>query len=135
MSVKSNSSDLPTVMLGKAHDKDNLSYVYADNKGIEVVEIVLTKAENGYYYKYKTSYGTYPLVYAGNGELFTPVGDDITLEVMVQGRIDSSDLAGAQLNIINNTDKVLNININGDDSSKPRVTVESQGNAVKVINK
>ena len=135
MSLKSNSSDLPTVMLGKANDKDNLSYVYADNKGIEVVDIVLTKIGNGYYYKYKTSYGTYPLVYAGDGELFTPVGDDITLEIMVQGRVDSSDLAGAQLNIINNTDKVVNININGDDASKPRVTVESQGNAVKVTNK
>ena len=48
MSVKSNSSDLPTVMLGKANDKDNLSYVYADNKGIEVVEIVLTKVENAH---------------------------------------------------------------------------------------
>lgn len=135
MSLKSNSSDLPTIMLGKANDKDNLSYVYADNKGIEVVDIVLTKIGNGYYYKYKTSYGTYPLVYAGDGELFTPVGDDITLEIMVQGRVDSSDLAGAQLNIINNTDKVVNININGDDASKPRVTVESQGNAVKVTNK
>ena len=135
MSLKSSNSDLPTVMLGKANDKDNLSYVYADNKGTEVVEIVLTQVNNVYYYKYKTSFGTYPLVYAGNGEIFTPVKDDITLEIMVQGRVDTSDLAGAQLIIINDTDKVVNVNINGDDANKPRVTVESQGNSVKVTNK
>lgn len=135
MLAKPINSDLPTVMMGKSNDKENLSYVYADNKGIEAVELVLTKVGAEYYYKYKTTNGSYPGLYNGNGQLFTPIKDDITLEIMSQSRLDDNDLSGVQLTIVNNTDKILNVVVNGDDATKPRLTIESEGTAVKVNKK
>lgn len=135
MLAKPINSDLPTVMMGKSNDKENLSYVYADNKGIEAVELVLTKVGAEYYYKYKTTNGSYPGLYNGNGQLFTPIKDDITLEIMSQSRLDDNDLSGVQLTIVNNTDKILNVVVNGDDATKPRLTIESEGTAVKVTKK
>ena len=135
MTTKPINSDLPTVMIGKANDKENTSYIYADNKGIETVEIELTSIDNKYYYKYKTSSGNYPAIYAGNGEMFTPVGENIILEVVSKERLDDNDLSGVELKVINNTNKVVEVNIAGDDAENPRVVVESEGKAVKVTKK
>lgn len=136
MLAKSVNSDLPTVMLGRANDTSNLSYIYADNKGIEDVELILTKVGNEYYYKYKTSVGSYPANYNVTGEVFIPVKDEIIFEIVSQSRVDDNDIAGINLKVINNTDKNVNIVVSGDDSARPRVTVESEGSsAVKVTSK
>lgn len=136
MLAKSINSDLPTVMVGKANDTTNLSYIYADNKGIEEVELVLTKINGEYFYKYRTSQGSYPGNYSVTGDVFIPVSEEIVFEVVSQARANEEDLSGVSLKVINNTDKTLNIVISGDDSSNPRITVNSQGSSsVKVTNK
>lgn len=136
MLAKSVNSDLPTVMLGTANDTSNLSYIYADNKGIEDVELTLTKVGNEYYYKYKTSVGSYPANYNLTGEVFIPVKDEIIFEIVSQSRVDDNDVAGVNLKVINNTDKNVNIVVSGEDSARPRVTIESEGSsAVKVTSK
>lgn len=136
MLAKSVNSDLPSVMLGRANDTSNLSYIYADNKGIEDVELTLTKVGNEYYYKYKTSMGSYPANYNLTGEVFIPVKDEIIFEVVSQARVDDNDIAGVNLKVINNTDKNVNIVVSGEDSARPRVIIESEGSsAVKVTSK
>lgn len=129
------SSDLPTVMLGRANDSQRLSYVYADNSNVEEVEITLTKENDSYYYKYKTSRGSYPLQYNGNGIAFTPSGKDIVLKVFSSLRLGDDDKAGVKLRVINKTDKVVSVVIEGEDSAVPRVIVNGQGAAVEVSNK
>ena len=135
MTTKPINSDLPTVMIGKANDSENTSYIYADNKGIENVELEITKNGSNYYYKYKLSTGSYPAIYSGKGQMFTPVGDSIVFEILSKSRLDANDLAGVDLTIINNSNKVIEVNISDDDKENPRVIVKSEGNAVKVNKK
>ena len=67
-SVKPIASDLPTIMMGKAKDDLRTSYVYADSNSMEQVEMILSQDGDKYYYKYKTSKGTFPANYDGLGK-------------------------------------------------------------------
>lgn len=133
--IKPTASDLPTVMVGKAKDDLRTTYVYADSNSTENVEMILTKEGDKYYYKYKTSKGTFPANYDGLGAEFVPVSDNIVLDVLSRSRLDANDNSAIKLNIVNKTDKLLKVNINGDDSNNPRVTVEGELSNVSVNNK
>ena len=135
MTTRPINSDLPTIMIGKANDDHNTSYIYSDNKGIEAVEIEISNVGEKYYYKYKTSTGSYPAIYSGEGQVFAPVNDNIVFEILSKNRIDANDLAGVNLKVINNSNKVVEVNISDDDKENPRVVVKSEGNAVKVTKK
>ena len=129
------SSDLPTVMLGQANDTSNLSYVYADNSGTETVELVLTEESGRYYFKYKAGSNTYPLSYNGNGIEFKPLGDKIVLNILSTKRLNEEDLSGIALTITNNTKKEVEVIIENEDDNRPRISLASEGNNVKVTKK
>lgn len=129
------SSDLPTVMLGQANDTSNLSYVYADNSGTETVELVLTEETGRYYFKYKAGSNTYPLSYNGNGIEFKPLGDKIVLNILSTKRLNEEDLSGIALTITNNTKKEVEVIIENEDDNRPRISLASEGNNVKVTKK
>lgn len=128
MSVKPISSDLPTIMLGKSKDTMKETYVYADNPGVENVEIYFTQNGDSYYYKYKTGRDSYPKQYNGEGEKFNPSGDSINLEIYSCKRNASSDTSGINLTLYNKTNKQVNILIDGDDTDRPRVSIFKEGN-------
>lgn len=132
MSVRSVSSDLPTVMLGKSKDSSKSTYVYADNAGIENVEIYFTKKGDKYYYKYKTSRDSYPAQFNGDGAEFTPSDGNINFKIYSNKRIDAADNSGANIKIYNKTDKTVNVTIDTDDGTRPRVTISGEGGTVDV---
>lgn len=134
-SVKPTASDLPTIMMGKANDDLRTSYVYADSNSIENVEMVLTQDGDKYYYKYKTSKGTFPDNYDSLGAEFVPASKNIVLDILSRSRLDANDNSGIRLKIVNKTDKLLNVNISGDDFNNPRVTVEGNLSNISVNNK
>lgn len=134
-SVKSVNSDLPTIMLGKTNDDLRTTYVYADSNATENAEIILTQEGDKYYYKYKTSKGTFPANYDSHGAEFIPTSDNIVLNVLSENRITSNDKSELKLKIINQTDKLVKVDISGDDSADPRVKVEGDGNKVSVNQK
>ncbi|GEP66727.1 hypothetical protein CBE01nite_44950 [Clostridium beijerinckii] len=134
-SVKSVNSDLPTIMLGKTNDDLRTTYVYADSNSTENVEMILTQEGDKYYYKYKTSKGTFPANYDGHGAEFIPTSDNIVLNVLSENRITSNDKSELKLKIINQTDRLVNVDISGDDSADPRVTVEGDGSNISVNQK
>jgi type IV pilus assembly protein PilO len=133
-SVKPIDSDLPTVMVGKANDDLRSTYVYADSNSTEQVEFTLTKDGDKYYYKYKTSKGTFPANYDGLGEEFVPASKDIALAIVSRSRVDANDNSSIKLKVINKTDKQFDVNISSDDTNNPRVTVEGDLNNVSVNN-
>lgn len=135
VSVKSINSDLPTIMMGKTNDNLRTTYVYADSNSEEQAEIVFTQDGNKYYYKYKTSKGTCPANYEGFGTEFTPTSKNIVLNVLSENRITSNDKSELKLKITNKTDKLVNVDINGDDTADPRVTVEGNGSNISVNQK
>jgi type IV pilus assembly protein PilO len=134
-SIKSVSSDLLTVMFGKANDLFRTTYVYADNNSEEIVEIILNQDKDKYYYIYKTSKGMYPANNSAAGAEFVPVSKNINLNVLSENKMGSNDKAELKLKIINKTDKLVNVNIAGDDKADPRVTVDGNGNNISVNQK
>lgn len=131
-SVKSITSDLPKIMIGKAKDDLRTTYVYGDSNSEEKAEMIFTQDGDKYYYKYKTSKGTFPANYDGPGEEFIPMSKDIVLGIMSESRVNANDNSAIRLNIINKTDKTVDVNINGDDSANPRVTIDGNSDNVKV---
>jgi type IV pilus assembly protein PilO len=132
--VKPTASDLPTITIGKAKDSLRTSYVYADSNSVENVEMTLIQDGEKYYYKYKTSKGTFPANYDGLGAEFVPESQNIVLNILSRSRLDANDDSGMKFKIINKTDKLLKVNISGEDSNNPRVTVEGDLSNVSVNN-
>ncbi len=134
-SVKSTTSDLPTIMLGKANDKLRTTYVYADSDSEEKVEMTLTQDGDKYYYKYKTSKGTFPANYDSLGAEFVPASKNIFLDILSETRVNANDNSAIKLKIVNKTDKLLEVNISSDDSNNPRVTVDGDESNISVNKK
>lgn len=131
-SVKSETSDLPTIILGKANDKLRTTYVYADSDSEEKVEMILTQDGDKYYYKYKTSKGTFPANYDSLGVEFVPASKNIVLDILSEGRVTGNDNSGINIKIINKTDKPVDLNIIGDDFANPRVKVDPNSSNVSI---
>lgn len=136
VAAKSINSDLPTVIMGKANDEERITYVYADNNGVEDAELILTQNGDKYYYKYKTSKGNYPKDYSGNGAQFAPISDGkISIDIMSEGRLNSDDKSGIKLKITNNTNMLVNVNVSDDDKNNQRVTVDGNSSKISVNQK
>lgn len=132
--VRSSTSDLPAVTIGKALDETRESYLFTDKNEVETVKITLTQQDDKYYYQFETSQGKYPQGEEAAME-FTPINDSIEFQVMSESRPDVTDAVGVNLNIINNTDLVVNVEVKDDDQTNPRVKVVSEGFTINVTNK
>ncbi|GKX64842.1 pilus assembly protein PilO [Inconstantimicrobium mannanitabidum] len=135
ISAKSNKSDLPAVMVGKSNDNSRLTYVYADSNNEELVEFTISQKDNKYYYKYRVGSNAYPADLNSLGQEFTPNSGNITIQVSSEKRVDLDDKSGAKIKLINNTDKLVNVEVSGDDSSSPRIKVAGEGNKINVNQK
>ncbi|WP_238884240.1 hypothetical protein [Clostridium sp. YIM B02551] len=134
MTARASKSDLATVGLRYASDKKMETGIYADSNSPEDVEITLSQKDGKYYYKYKTSRESYPKGYSGTGVQFNPNGSNILIDIISNIRLDDNDKSGVNLKVINSTDKEVSVNIIGDDSSRPRVKVTSEGKTVNITN-
>ena len=135
MSVKSISSDLPTLTLGKSKDSSRSTYIYSDKNREENVEVSIQQKDGKYFYKYKTSEKSYPENYDSDGVSFEPAGDNVIFKIFSTMKDGGTDSSGARVTFINNTDKNVKIFIEGDDKDTPRVKVQAQGNGVDIIRK
>lgn len=133
MSLRPISSELPTVILGRGSDSSRNTYVYGDSPQTENVEIYFTKKDGKYYYKYKTSRNSYPAQYSGDGEEFTPAGNNINFKIYSLRRKDDADKSGANIKLYNNTDKTVSITIETDDSERPRTVISGQGGNIEIV--
>ncbi len=125
----------PSVSITCKQPKENTFYsspvVYGDSKGIENAEIFIEQKAGRYYCKFKTDHEAYPdKQYSGTFE-FVPTGKDLRITILSSERKDDKDLAGLNLNIINNTNKKLIYEIKGDDKLSPRVRIGSTAGSVE----
>ena len=132
MTVRPINSDLPTIVLGKADDKDKKTYLNNDENSVSNIEMYISGDNGKYYYKYKVEGRSYPTKFEGNGEEFKPNGNDINFEIFSEKRVNKDDKSGANIKIVNSSDKEVNLIINKDDEKSPRVNVTTDGK-VKVI--
>lgn len=135
VSVKSIESDLPTVMMGKADDELRTTYAYGDGNDEQKAEIVFTQVDDKYYYKYKTSNDKIPESYNEVGNEFIPNSENIVLNIMSESRSDSDDKSGLKLKIINNTNKLVMVDVSGDDANDPRVSIDGDSKKITINQK
>ena len=133
--VKSFSSELPTVVIGRADNDMKTTYVYADGNNEQNAEIIFNQKDDKIYYKYKTSNGSMPVDYSGDGCEFVTKTDNIVLNINSQKRESSNDKSSLNLKVVNNTDRSVIVKVNNDDSNIPRVKVEHDDSNVTVIEK
>lgn len=125
VSVKSANSDLPSITMGRANDTLRSSYIYADDKANSVIEIELTKKADKYYYKYKSNNQSVPEDYNGLGNEFIPNSDNIEINIQSEIRRGTNDQSGLKLKVTNKTDIIVNVNVNGDDTASPRISLDA----------
>lgn len=119
VSLKPESSDLPTVLVGKTEDKNRTTYVYADSNTLENIEFQFKKEIDKYYYKYSTKNSKFPS--DGSWHDFTPVGSSINVKIYSSQRNSKADSAGANINIVNTSGLKVRFEIEDDDKITPRV--------------
>lgn len=135
LSAKSINSELPTVMMGRANDNLRTSYVYADGNNEQQAELILTQDGDKYYYKYKTLTNKMPENYDGVGNQFVPSGENIVINVLSESRVTSNDKSGVKLKVVNNTNKLVKVDVSGEDIKDPRVSIEGDSTNISVNQK
>ncbi|MGL5379675.1 hypothetical protein [Clostridium sp.] len=135
MMVKSLSSDLPTITLGRKKDETRESYIYSDSSSVQDVEVLLTEKDGKYYCKYRVGNSKHPSEYTSLGEVFNPNSENILIEITSEARINDKDATGAKVKILNDTNKLVDVVIKSDDKDKPRVSIIAEGNPINVTNK
>lgn len=133
--VKSITSDLPTVIIGKANDTNQDTYIKVVKNNVEKAQIELSKKNDKYYYKYENSAEKYPSDQGGNGIEFLPKSDRIIISINSESRVNADDRSGLELNIVNSTDKIVEVQITGDDKTNPRVTITGDKSKITVTGK
>ncbi|MGN0143678.1 MAG: pilus assembly protein PilO [Clostridium sp.] len=134
ISVKSINSELPTIMIGKSKDNLRTSYVYADGNNTQEAEIVFTEKDGKYYYKYKTANGSMPVDY-NNSNMFTPLGNNIVININSESRSGQDDKSGLKLKIINDTGRHIVANIYNDDKEDSRIAIDGDKNNISINEK
>ncbi|MDS0525687.1 pilus assembly protein PilO [Clostridium sp. SHJSY1] len=135
INVNSSKSVLSTLIIGKSDDKLRSTYAYADGNNVQEAEIVLTEKDGKYYYKYKAATDTIPMNYTGLGNEFVVSGDNIVLNISSEKRVDPNDESGLKLKIINDTNKLVRVDITGDDEKDPRVSIDGDSKNISVNKK
>ncbi len=115
-------SDVETVVLGQRGDVDGTKTLTSNNNMTENAELIITGSNGQYNIAYKLDNLTYPVDDYAEGVEFV-CGDTIDLLIISSSRSDDSDRVGAELKIVNETDKVLNYTVINDDEEKPRFTM------------
>jgi type IV pilus assembly protein PilO len=135
MSLKSVNSDLPSITLGKENDLTKETYIYSDENEKIDVEIQVNEEGGKYYLKYKNPKYSYPLEYSNNGiELKNMDVDSMNIGIYSSSRTDINDKVGANIKVINDTNKKLSLTIIDDDKTNPRVQIIPEGK-VEYVNK
>jgi len=128
LSLSSIYADRSTTIAYLEYDTIGDSYIYQDaNRNVEI-EIVLEQSGSDYLIKYKNENESYPVNYVSEKIYFT---NDIKMQVYVEGRIDSTDLSGSNVTIINTSDKEFIIDIYNEDST-PRFNIVSQTGLITI---
>ena len=132
MVVRSTTSDMPTVTVGKANDETRESYLFSESSEVENVEIQFLQKDDKYYYKYSLGDQNYP---QNDQEIeFSPLSSTINLQILSEERVTVSDQSGVNLKIINQTDKTVDVEIKNDDTVTPRIIIVKDG-SININNK
>ena len=113
-----------------ASKSDTSSKISSNVNEVENATIKFFMVGQKYYVSYNIGDVSYPENF-DQGTEFDP-GDDLNLLIKSSKRKNDKDLSGVKLVVDNETDKVVNVKIDGDDSSNPRVRISQRIGKVKI---
>ena len=131
MMVSAFSSDNDSVVVGLANDALGKTIASSSSNSVESVTITVSGKSGDYKVSYKVGSTTYPVENYFEGASFN-AGNTIDLLIMSSQKNSAEDKAGAKINLINNTDKDLNVKIINDDADSPRVTIGTTTGSIKM---
>lgn len=125
MRVTSVNSDLPAIILGQSNDKNRVSYLYKDDNSSQNIKVYLTQNDGKYYFKFGNS----------SKREFKPFEKDINFKIKSSPREADNDNVSVNLKIYNDTDRAVNVLVENDDTSNPRINIQTGSGLVNKINK
>lgn len=128
--VKYSAPSVASVTIGKSDDLNQSTYLTSNNK-TENVQVEFKKVGNKYYYKYLVGDKKYPEKDTSNGVEFTPISNKIIFDIDNENKVISDSKSKVTINILNVTDKIVEVKIKNDNKSNKRVVVT--GDNKKII--
>ncbi len=117
--LHSTESDVESIIVGQVGDFDGTKTLVSNNNSEEDV-VIRINGENGKYtVSYKLGSQSYPEDDYAEGVEFV-CGDTLDLLILSSARANDDDRVGAELQIINNSDLVLNYKVVDEDEEDPR---------------
>ena len=112
-------SDVESVIVGQRDDYSGEKLLLSDNNYEEDVTIRISGKDGEYFVSYKIGNQTYPVDDYAEGVEFV-CGETLDLLIISSTRADVNDRVGAKLQVVNNSDLVLNYKIVNEDEDDPR---------------
>lgn len=123
----------PNLITGLNKDAMNETVISSEANSVQTVTVTVTGANNDYYISYKMGDKTYPAENYFDGAAFA-CGDSIDLLVLSSVRAAAEDKSAVKINIVNSSDKTVNLFVYGDDTASPRVSLGTVTGLVNVEN-
>ena len=121
------------VSLGLNKDALGENTLGAEGNALQNITITVNGKNGKYKVSYKLGDQMYPAENFAAGADFD-CGDSIDLLVISSARTGSDDKSAAKINLVNGSDKAVNLFVYGDDSKTPRVALGTTSGTVNVEN-
>jgi type II secretory pathway component PulM len=114
-------ADVDSLIIGQSSDVTEETYFTSSKNDSQEVTITFTGEDGNYNANYQIGKSSY----SEDGIDFTKKGD-IRLQIISSERLNNQDKVAIDLNIVNRTDAVVNVETLNEDSTNPRVTVKGK---------
>ena len=128
IALEPSTSDADAITVGAKND--NSTYIASNENSVQNVTVKYFMVGDKYMVSYNIGDKSYPENF-DQGTEFDP-GEELSLAILSSKRKNDKDKSGIKLVIDNETDKKLNVKIDGEDPSNPRVKIASRIGKVKV---
>ena len=124
LTLQSSEADINALEMGLKTDTAKNSSISDNDNKVKDVEIHVTGSDNEYKISYKVGNVTYPVAnYAEGADVI--LGNKLSMLVISSERDSIKDNSGANVKIINETDKVFYIKVINEDLANPRFVIKS----------
>ena len=128
IALEPSTSDADAITVGAKND--NSTYIASNENTVQNVTVKYFMVGDKYMVSYNIGDKSFPENF-DQGTEFDP-GEELSLAILSSKRKNDKDKSGIKLVIDNETDKKLNVKIDGEDPSNPRVKIASRIGKVKV---
>ena len=131
MYLNADTADVESFVIGMKNDVLGKAQITKNSNTRENVVINVTGRDGNYKISYKIGEEVYPSVDMATGADFV-FGESLDVLVVSTPRLSPYDVSQANVTIINDTDRVLNLGILNEDSERPRFYLEKTVGSVLV---